>query len=498
MTTINYASLVLKDKDGNIGTVRTLSQTDIAKINNAVTVTARSGLPVYSSAIDYEVGFVVRSGTHIYQALVANGPNKPAGAQPVNNGTYWAQIGSVAAATTTTKGVVQLADNAAVTAGTAGRVIDAAQLKGLNAATATKLAAKRTIALSGAATGTATGFDGTANIAIPVTSLDASKLTGTASVSTTGNAATATKLAVKRTIALSGAATGTATGFDGSGNIVIPVTALSGSAITSAITIYDLVPDGAAPHNCFYRGKDLTAAFNAGTVSKNIANGTFRDIFPGDFITKKVAVAATANAAAATYTIKFIVADLDWYLRRGDQNNGMVSHHVIIIPATAPFNSYMNSQNVTTGGYTSSYMNKTVLPLFANGLTAAFGAGHILPFRSLDVVAVNDSLQSGGMPGWQGASIWGSQWQSCTCHLMNESMVYGTKVLASSGPDEHMTGAQLSAFRHNQTLVWNRQSYWLSDVASSSNFALVDGHGHAVASGASGVVSGVRPFALLA
>ena len=220
-----------------------------------------------------------------------------------------------------------------------------------------------------------------------------------------------------------------------------------------------LLSDGAAAHNCFYRGKDLTAAFDSGEFSAHVADGSFTDIFPGDFITKNVAVAATANAAAATYTIKFIVADLDWYLNRGDQNSSMVSHHVIIIPETAPFNSYMNSQNVTTGGYTSSYMNKTVLPLFANGLTAAFGAGHILPFRSCDVVTVNDSLQSGGMPGWPGASIWGSQWQSCTCHLMNESMVYGTKVIASSGPDEHMTGAQLSAFRHNQSLVWNRQTY---------------------------------------
>lgn len=255
--------------------------------------------------------------------------------------------------------------------------------------------------------------------------------------------------------------------------------------------------NNAATHNCFYRGKDLTAAFDSGEFSEHVADGSFTDIFPGDFITKNVAVAATANAAAATYTIKFIVADLDWYLNRGDQNNGMASHHVIIIPETAPFNSYMNSQNVTTGGYTSSYMNKTVLPLFANGLTAAFGAGHILPFRSLDVVTVNNSLPSGGMPGWQGASIWGSQWQSCTCHLMNESMVYGTKVIASSGPDEHMTGAQLSAFRHNQSLVWNRQSYWLSDVASSSYFALVGGDGPAHAYYASGV-NGVRPFALLA
>ena len=47
----------------------------------------------------------------------------------------------------------------------------------------------------------------------------------------TGNAATATKLATARTIALSGAATGTATSFDGSGNITIPVTALAASAI---------------------------------------------------------------------------------------------------------------------------------------------------------------------------------------------------------------------------------------------------------------------------
>ncbi|MGJ0566770.1 hypothetical protein ACR73B_16690, partial [Enterococcus innesii] len=73
----------------------------------------------------------------------------------------------------------------------------------------------------------------------------AGSVTGS-SGSCTGNAATATKLATARTIALSGAATGTATAFDGSGNITIPVTALSGSAITSAITIYDLVPDGVA------------------------------------------------------------------------------------------------------------------------------------------------------------------------------------------------------------------------------------------------------------
>lgn len=51
-----------------------------------------------------------------------------------------------------------------------------------------KLTTARTIAISGGATGTATSFDGSANITIPVTSLDATKLTGTASINTTGTA----------------------------------------------------------------------------------------------------------------------------------------------------------------------------------------------------------------------------------------------------------------------------------------------------------------------
>ena len=64
-----------------------------------------------------------------------------------------------------------------------------------NSDTASKLKNAVTIGLSGAATGTATSFNGSNNITIPVTSLDASKLTGTTSVNTSGNAGTATKLA---------------------------------------------------------------------------------------------------------------------------------------------------------------------------------------------------------------------------------------------------------------------------------------------------------------
>ena len=39
-------------------------------------------------------------------------------------------------------------------------------------------------------------------------------------------------------------------------------------------------------HNCIIRGKDLTAQLNDGTLSNNIQNGTFHDIFIGDYFTK--------------------------------------------------------------------------------------------------------------------------------------------------------------------------------------------------------------------
>lgn len=47
-----------------------------------------------------------------------------------------------------------------------------------NSATATKLQNGRTIAIGGGATGTATSFDGSANVSIPITAIDASYLTG--------------------------------------------------------------------------------------------------------------------------------------------------------------------------------------------------------------------------------------------------------------------------------------------------------------------------------
>ena len=247
------------------------------------------------------------------------------------------------------------------------------------------------------------------------------------------------------------------------------------------------VPDGAEAHRGFYRSKDLTAAFDSGTFSANVADGSFKDIYPGDYIMKSVTIPATAGRGTETYTIRFIIADLDYALNKGSPR--VTEHHVVIVPERSPFVSYMNPANTTGGGYAGSYMNKTVMPAFAEGLTGAFGAEHLVK-----------SSFDGAAGGEQGP-------YSGICRLMTLSMVFGQTLPPGSWYsysdytiDKSMGDRQLAASRLNESFWKNGGWYWLSDVYSSSNFASVrdyDGGVRAHAYEASYAYGGVRPFALL-
>jgi len=266
---------------------------------------------------------------------------------------------------------------------------------------------------------------------------------------------------------------------------------LSSQIITSVRSNwYATYPDGAEAHNAMWGGRDITAAFDAGTVSEHIADGTFKDIFPGDYITKQVTISGTA------YTVNWVIADCDYWWHKGDQNNGMETHHVVIVPQAPIFNANMNNDNVTTGGYAGSRMYTETIPACATGIVNAFGSSHILTFRDSIVRAVNTSAISSGAPMWTGASSdWG--WYDAQCNLMCERMVYGMPAFSSSAWEAGVATRQMSAFRLSEKAInYNRSNWWLRDVVSSADFAGVYGDGHAGAGGASHVL-GVRPFALL-
>ena len=267
---------------------------------------------------------------------------------------------------------------------------------------------------------------------------------------------------------------------------------LSSQIITSIRSNwYATYPDGAEAHNAMWGGRDITAAFNNGTFSTNVANGTFRDIFPGDYITKSVTISGTA------YTVNWVVADCDYWINKGDQNNGMETHHVAIVPQAPIFSANMNATNTTEGGYAGSRMYRETIPACATGIVNAFGSSHILTFRDHLTRDLNTSAVSSGITVFTGAPNWNGEWHSQQCNLMSEAMVYDGPHCASSALDNIMATRQMSAFRLSERLInYNRQWWWLRDVVSSAHFAFVDGFGVAGAGRAS-VVYGVRPFALL-
>ena len=139
-----------------------------------------------------------------------------------------------------------------------------------NATTATTLATARTIGLSGV-TATSQSFNGSANITIPVTAIPATLLTGTASISTTGNAATSTKATQ-----------------DGSGNDIV-----STYAKLTDVTKYV---------------SDVAVSGSVLTVTKGDATTASTPIMSG--ITRGNVTIDSASAGSSTVTLPITVTDV--------------------------------------------------------------------------------------------------------------------------------------------------------------------------------------------
>ena len=248
--------------------------------------------------------------------------------------------------------------------------------------------------------------------------------------------------------------------------------------LLSNISIYDLIPDGAEAHNTMWGGRDITAAFDSGEFSEHVADGSFKGIFPGDYITKSVTI------SGRICDVTWVVADCDYWINKGD--TPVTAHHVVIVPQRSIYDAYMNIPHTTEGGYKGSRMYTETIPACATGIVSAFGSDHILTFRDL----ITNKVDNGASSDWD--------WYDAQCSLMSERMVYGMPTFSSSGWDAGVVTRQMSAFRLSEKLInYDRHNWWLRDVSSSKCFAIVDGNGNANAHGAF-FYNGVRPFALLA
>lgn len=253
---------------------------------------------------------------------------------------------------------------------------------------------------------------------------------------------------------------------DGNGVKVITVKNLHKGLQTDIDSVRNVLADGAAAHNCIYRGKNLGTSVTAAQYAV-ISSGKFTDLYIGDYWVINGVI--------------YRIAAFDYYYNCGDTN--FTKHHVVLVPDTSLYKAQMNTSNVTTGGYTGSAMYKSNLAQAKTTIKAAFGSAHVLTKRELLTNAVNGNTPS----GWA--------WFDSDVELMNEVQAYGSVAWGAhdgNGYNVASGDGQFPLFMFDRTKLHNREDYWLRDVSTATNFSIVAASGYADNTNASNSL-GVRP-----
>lgn len=219
--------------------------------------------------------------------------------------------------------------------------------------------------------------------------------------------------------------------------------------------------NNAAAHNSIYRGKNLGMVVTQKQWD-DIGNGTFDDMYVGDYWTRNGTV--------------YRIAHINYYRNSGDTN--VPPNHLTLVPDVAFYNHVMNDTITTEGGWTGSKMYTEGLTQARDKINTDF-AGHVVTLRKYLCNAVTNGEASA------------AAWTDVDIDLMNEIMVYGTITCGRSvaGTLNRNVGtekSQLALFQHQPDLI-NKRSHniWLKDIVSASYFALVTDDGFAYAEYAS-------------
>lgn len=231
----------------------------------------------------------------------------------------------------------------------------------------------------------------------------------------------------------------------------------------------------AGGHNSIFRGKNLGTSYTS-AMSKAIQEGTFDDLFVGDYLTINGTV--------------YRVAGFNLGKQIGD--NSSLGNCMCLVPDSALYNAQMHNTdsgkytegaaaNTTTGAYANSDMRTANLAQATQKIVSDFGSSHVMSYRDI----LPNATADGQAFGWA--------WYDCKVELMSETMVYGTKVWANSGYEVGCINSQFPLFALAPEYIHRRFYCWLRGVRSATSFCDVDSAGFADGSYASRSY-GVRPF----
>lgn len=228
----------------------------------------------------------------------------------------------------------------------------------------------------------------------------------------------------------------------------------------AAFGLLDLVID-APTRNSIVRGKNLGSEVSA-TQYDNIANGTFRGMFLGDFW-------KIGNTV-------WRLVDFDYWYGRGSAVCG--THHVVIMPDRGWYSEGMggiagdDDMGITYGAYAKSYMYKEGLNEAKKRINNIFTEAHVLNHREFLQNATTNGYASGGA------------WFDSTVEIPNEPMIFGSYIFTPA--NNGSTSVSRTTISHTslallrlcpQLIPSYGDTYWLRDVVSKDHYACVDRSG---------------------
>lgn len=219
-----------------------------------------------------------------------------------------------------------------------------------------------------------------------------------------------------------------------------------------------------------FRGKNLGSQVTDEQYA-TIADGSFRDLYIGDYW--------------EIDNNRWRIVDINYWIGAGDQE--CTTPHLVIMPDISLVQAKMNDTDTTQGGYIGSQMASTKMAEVLDIVRGVFVNEHILIHREIFSNAVTDGIPTG--VGWYGNTI----------ALPNEVMLSGSYMVTMSSKGTTVSIrytanlVQLALMKkYPKYINSGRESFWLRDVASDKNFAVMHYTRHLTALPASRE-NGVRP-----
>lgn len=187
-------------------------------------------------------------------------------------------------------------------------------------------------------------------------------------------------------------------------------------------------------HASVFRGKYLGSSFTSAQKAA-IADGSFNDLFVGDYWT---------------------IGGFNWRIADIDYINS-TTHHLIIMPDTALYNTQFNTTGTSSSGYAGSNLYSGLSTALST-INSAFGSSYIMEHSAL----LTNAVSSGVPTGWSNYNV--------KVNIPTQSMLCGHRSQVYSGNDSRNDGCnfnQLNLFRVAKKYLSTVSGWtWTSDCVA--------------------------------